>query len=130
MASKRPRRWNSTCECSPSVPVGHGGGEPVDGRHRVHPADEQREPLPGHRVGSHEVRGHRKAEEPGSLSDPLGGQVVSLARRQVGGAVTHPPDDAVGQQVGQGSVNRGVGLAEDARQFRRVDERHPAEGVK
>ena len=43
--------------------------------------------------------------------------------------MTHPPDDTVGQQIGQGSVNRRVGLAEDARQLRRVDKRHPAEGV-
>ena len=43
--------------------------------------------------------------------------------------MTDPPDDAVSQQVGQGSVNRRVGLAEDVRQFRRIGERHPAEGV-
>ena len=63
------------------------------------------------------------------MSDALGRQVVSLARRQVGGAVAHAPDNAVGQQVGQGSVDGRVRLAQDARQFRRVDERHPAEGV-
>ena len=43
--------------------------------------------------------------------------------------MTHPPGDADGQQAGQSAVDRGVGLAEDARQFRRIDERHPAEGV-
>ena len=34
-----------------------------------------------------------------------------------------------GQQVDQGTVNRGVRLAEDERQLRRVDEGRPAEGV-
>ena len=106
-----------------------GDSEAVDGGHRVHPADEQRQPFPGQRVGPHEVRGHRKAENPGGLADALGRQIVSLARRQLGGAVTHPPDGAVGQQTGQGAVNRGVRLAENERQFRRIDERHPAEKV-
>ena len=41
--------------------------------------------------------------------------------------MAHPPDDAGGQQVRQGSVNRGVRLAQDARQFRRIDERRLAE---
>ena len=39
------------------------------------------------------------------------------------------PGDAVGQQAGQGAVDRGVRLAEDERQLRRIDERRPAEGV-
>ena len=43
--------------------------------------------------------------------------------------MTHSPDDAVGQQAGQGAVNGCVGLAEDGRQFRRINERHLAEGV-
>ena len=43
--------------------------------------------------------------------------------------MTHPADDAVGQQVGQGAVDGRVRLAEDARQLRRVDEGRPAEGV-
>ena len=43
--------------------------------------------------------------------------------------MAHPPDDAIGQQVGQGAVDRRVRLAEDARQLRRIDERRPAEGV-
>ena len=43
------------------------------------------------------------------------------------GAVTDPPDDALCQQVGQGAVNRGVRLAENARQLCRVDEGHPTE---
>ena len=107
----------------------HGSGEAVDGSNRVHPADENRQPLPGHRVGAHEVRGGLEAEDPSCLSDALGRQVVPLARRQVGGAVAHPPGDAVGQQAGQSAVDRGVRLAEDACQLRRVDERHPAEEV-
>ena len=41
-----------------------------------------------------------------------------------------PPSDAAGQQVGQGSVDRGVGLSENERQFRPVDEGRPAEGVR
>ena len=61
--------------------------------------------------------------------DTLRRQVVSLARRQVGGSVAHPPHDAVGQQAGQGAVNRRVRLPQDERQFRRVAERRPAEGV-
>ena len=40
------------------------------------------------------------------------------------------PDDALGQQVGQGSVDCGVRFAENERQLRRIDERRPAEGVK
>ena len=129
VASKRPRRWNSTRERSPSMP---GRVPPQDGRrgHRVHPADEQREPLSGRGVGAHEVRGRVEAKGVGGLADALGSQVVPSARRQMGGPVAHPPDDAVGQQAGQGSVDSRVGLAEDARQLRRVDERHPAEGVK
>lgn len=43
--------------------------------------------------------------------------------------MAHPSHDAFGQQAGQGAVDRGVRLAEDARQLRRVDKRHPAEGV-
>ena len=109
---------------------GERGGESIDGGHRVHAADEQRQPLPGHRVGPNEVRGRREAEEPGGLSDAVGRQEVSLARRQVGGAVADPPGVAVGQQVGQCSVDGRVRLAEDACQLRRVDERRPAEGVK
>ena len=43
--------------------------------------------------------------------------------------MAHPPHGAVCQQVGQVSVDRGVGLAENERQLRRVDEGRPAEGV-
>ena len=43
--------------------------------------------------------------------------------------VADPPGDAVGQQVGQGAVDRGVWLTEDACQLCRIDERHPAEDV-
>ena len=43
--------------------------------------------------------------------------------------MAHPPEDAGGQHAGQCSVNRGVRLAENERQFRRIDERHPAEEV-
>ena len=39
--------------------------------------------------------------------------------------MAYTPDNAVGQQVGQGSVNRRVSLAKNASQFCRVDERHP-----
>ena len=44
--------------------------------------------------------------------------------------MAHPPDNAICQQAGQGPVNRGVGLAQNTRQIRRIDERRPAEGVK
>ena len=44
--------------------------------------------------------------------------------------MAHAPGDAVGQQVGQYSVDRGVRFAQDACQFRRIDERRPAERVK
>ena len=40
-----------------------------------------------------------------------------------------PPDDALGQQVGQVAVDSRVRLAEDARQLRRIDEGRPAEGI-
>ena len=43
--------------------------------------------------------------------------------------MAHPPGDTVGQQAGQRTVDGRVGLAEKERQLRRVDERHPAEGV-
>ena len=43
--------------------------------------------------------------------------------------MAHTPSYAVSQQVGQCSVDGRVRLAEDARQLRRVDERHPAEGI-
>ena len=108
---------------------GHRGGETVDGGHRVHPADEQRQPLTRHRVGSHEVRVGIEAKGIVEAADAVGGHVVSLARRQVGGAVTHALDDALGQQAGQRSVDRGVRFAEDACQLCRVDERRPAEGI-
>ncbi len=36
---------------------------------------------------------------------------------------------AVGQQLGQSAVDGRVRLAQDERQLRRFDERHPAEGV-
>ena len=47
----------------------------------------------------------------------------------MGGPVAHPPDDAVGQKASQGAVDSRVGLAEDACQLCRVDERHSAKGV-
>ena len=61
---------------------------------------------PGHRVGPHEVRGSPEAERPGGLADALVRQVISLARRQVCGAVARPPHDAFGQQVGPGCGGR------------------------
>ena len=86
--------------------------------------------LPGRRVCPHEVsRGSQSRAPRQSHPDAVGSQIVSLARRQVGGAVAHPLDDAVGPHVGQGSVDRGVRLAENERQFRRIDERRSAEGV-
>ena len=39
------------------------------------------------------------------------------------------PDDALGQQVAQGSVDGGARLAKNERQLHRVDERRLAEGV-
>ena len=40
-----------------------------------------------------------------------------------------PVDDAFAQQVGQGAMDRGVRLAQDERQLRRIDEGRPAEGI-
>ena len=114
-----------TWDRSPSMPG--DSDEARNGSHRVHPADEQRQPLPGHWVGPHEVRGHCKAEAHGGLSDALGRQVVLVARRQMGGAVADPPGDAVGQQAGQAAVDGRVRLAKDACQLHRVDERQTAE---
>ena len=68
-------------------------------------------------VGSHEVRGGGKAEQPRSLSDALGRQVVPLARRQVGGAVVNAPGNTVGKQAGQCAVNGRGRLARDACQL-------------
>ena len=108
---------------------GHRGGEAVGGTHGVHPADEQRQPLPGHGVGAHEIRGCVEVEHPCGLPDAVGGDEVSLARWQVGRPVAHPPGDAVGQQAGQGAVNGGVRLPQNARQLRGVYEGRPAEDV-
>ena len=44
--------------------------------------------------------------------------------------MAHPPRDAVRHKGGQGSVDGGVRLAQDAGQLRRVDEGRPAESVK
>ena len=106
---------------------GHRGGESVDGGHRVHSADEQREPLPGRGVDQSE--GVSKPRTPAALRMPLAVRWYLLARRQVGGPVAHAPDNALGQQGGQGAVDRRVRLAEDACQLRRIDEWRPAEGV-
>ena len=105
------------------------GCESIDGGHRFHSADEQRQPLPGHRIGPNKVLRRVEVQYPGGLCDAVCRQVVSLARRQVGGVVDHPPDDAVCRQVAQSSVDRGVWLAQNERQLRRVNERRPAEGV-
>ena len=43
--------------------------------------------------------------------------------------MARPRHDAFGQQVGKGAVDRRVRLAENERQFRRIDEGRPAEGV-
>ena len=43
--------------------------------------------------------------------------------------VAYSPGNALGQQVGKGAVDRRVRLAENERQFRRIDEGRPAEGV-
>ena len=43
--------------------------------------------------------------------------------------MTDAADQSVGQQASHGSVDRGVRLAENERQFHRIDERHPAEKV-
>ena len=69
---------------------GHRGSESADAGHRVHPADDQRQPLPGHGVSPHEVRGDVESEHPGGFADAAGRQVASLARRQVGGPVGSP----------------------------------------
>ena len=42
-------------------------------------------PFPEHGVGPHEVRGRPKAEDPSGFTDALRRQMVSVARRQVGG---------------------------------------------
>ena len=65
----------------------------------------------------HEVRGRRKAEQPRGFADSLRCQEVPTARRQLGGAVTDAPDDAIGQQAGQGAVDRRVRLAQNACQL-------------
>ena len=43
--------------------------------------------------------------------------------------MTHPSDDAGRQRAGQGSVYRGVRLAENERQLRRIDEGRSAKRV-
>ena len=98
------------------------GCESFDAGHRVHSADEQRQPLRGHRIGPNKVLGRVEVQYPGGLPDAVCRQVVSLARRQVGGAVDHAPDDAVCRRDAQSSVDRGVWLARNERQLRRVNE--------
>ncbi len=61
----------------------HGGGQAIYGGHGVHPAYEQRQSLPVHGVGPHEVRGRVEAEDPRGFVDALGRQVVLLAGRPV-----------------------------------------------
>ena len=126
MASKRARRWSSNYDPRSSI---LDKSEAVDGNYTILPANQQRQPLPLHGIGPHEVRGRVEAEDLGGLSDATGRQVVSSARRQMYGAVGHVPEDAIGQQVGQMAVDRRVRLTQDERQFHRVDERQPAEGV-
>ena len=104
----------------PVGPGREGRRQAVRRRHRVHPADEQSEPLPGRRVSPHVVRGGVEAEESGGFGYALGHQKVPLAGRQLGSAVAHAPNYAVVQQPGQAPVNGNVGLAQDHRQFRRV----------
>ena len=106
-----------------------GRRQAADGGCRVHPADEQGEPLPGHRVGPHVVRGRVVAQDSGGFADALDRQVVPPAGRQMGRAVADPPGDALGQQAGQAPVDGNVGLPGDHRQFRRVHEGHPADVV-
>ena len=101
----------------------------VDAAHRDHLGDQQRQPLSGQWVGPHRNGERVGTDYPGDFADALGRQVVSLVRHQVHGAVAGPLHDAFGEQVAQGLVDRGLRLAEDARQFRRVDERCTAEGV-
>ena len=91
--------------------------------------DKRRQPLPGNRVGAHEGRGRRKTEEPDNLADALRFQVLSLARRQVDGAVAHAPDAAARHKSDQPTVVAREWVAQEACQFRRVDERHSAESV-
>lgn len=61
-------------------------------------------PLPGRRVGAHEVRGHLEAEQPRSLADALGRQVASLARRQMG--AVHQPQPA--RRAGAGRIGPAI----------------------
>ena len=105
--------------CSKAVRAGREcGAEAVDGSNRLHPAVEQRQLLSGSGVSPHVVRGSVEAKHPSGFANALGRQVVSLARRQVGCAVAHAPDDALAHEVAQSEVDRGVRLAEDERQLR------------
>ncbi len=68
-------------------------------------------------IGAHEVRGRLEVEHLGGFVDATGRQIVSLAGRQLGGAMADAPGNSVGQQTGQFAVDRRVRLAEDACQL-------------
>ena len=109
---------------------GHRGGESADAGHRVHPADEQGEPLTGRGVVA-----RTKSEGASRPRTSVASRIPWAVRwylwlgRQVGGAVVDPPNDALLQQVGQGAVDGRVWLAGNESQLRRIDEGRPAEGV-
>ena len=52
-----------------------------------------------------------------------------MARSRAKARLNFSAQGQVGQQAGHGSVNRCVGLAQDACQLHRIDKRHPAEEV-
>ena len=108
---------------------GQGCRQAVYQGHGVHAADEQCQPLPGPGVGPHEVRRRVVAQDIGGFGDALLREIVAVAGRQMGRAVAHPSGQASLQQGGQGAVHRRQRLAQDQRQFPRVDEGHEAEVV-
>ena len=122
MTGERVSRWRRV--------DGHLGGRAGGQRcclavHRgygVHPTDEQREPLPGHGIGPHEVRGRVVIQGVGGFTYAFPREVVAVAGGQMGCAVADPPGGTVLQQAGQGAVNGRQRLAQEQGQFVHVDE--------
>ena len=73
------------------------GRQAVYRNHGVHPAQQQRQPLPVHRVGPYEVRWGIVTQS-GGCYDALAGEVAPVSGRQTGRAVAHPLGQAILQQ--------------------------------
>ena len=65
----------------------------------------------------------------GGLGDARFREIIAVAGRQLGRAVVNPPGQAVFQQAGQGAVDGRQRFTQDQREFPRVDQWQPGQGV-